>query len=208
MKIERNKVAGIILILGGIFILYLGYLESIDASYYGIPYRYIEEIINHVATETSEGVLSSIILILFQIYTKFWLLTIGGGLCSIVGGLMIIYNRVDRGKEIAHFSELGLASLIYALIFQYFEVEYETILNAVPGLGPVDLEIITPEYFLAWIVYIAFYVATWMAKEPVETITKIETVPKPSLPQERTCIECGAVIKAEAEYCPKCGAKQ
>lgn len=171
---KRNKIAGAILIIGGIFILYMGYLESIDASSYGIPYRYVEEVINHLAAQMAEGTLSTIIKVLFQIYTKMWLLTIVGGLCSIIGGVLIIYNKVDRGKEIAHLSELGLASLIYALIFQYFKEEYETILNAVPGLGPVDLEIITPIYFLAWGVYVAFYLATWIAKETPTTTPKQE----------------------------------
>ncbi len=208
MKLNRNRVAGVILIVGGLFILYMGYLESIDASYYGIPYRYIGEVIDHIVAHMPEGMFAVFIKVMFQIYTKLWLLTMGGGLSSIIGGVLIIYNKVDRGKEIAHLSELGLASLMYALVFQYFETEYEAILNAVPGLGPVDLEIITPEYFLAWIVYVAFYVATWIAKEQPPIPIKEEKPPEVSPQKEKICIRCGSTINSEAKYCPECGAKQ
>ena len=205
----RNKVAGSILIMGGLFIVYVGYLESIESSLYGIPYNFVRELINNIGSHVSEGMLVSIIRIFFEIYLKSWLLTIAGGLCSVGSGILILMGKVSRGKELGHYAELGLASLIPPLIFQYFEREYEEILSLIPGLGPVDLEIITFSYLVVWVVFISFYIATWLAVEPAQptVVQVVQPVPKPT-EEKKYCPKCGVEMPADFTFCPRCGSEQ
>jgi len=205
----RNKVAGSILIIGGFFIVYIGYLESIESSLYGIPYNFVRELINNIAYHVDEATLANIIIIFFEIYLKSWILTIAGGLCSIGAGILILMGKVSRGKELGHYSEFGLGSLIPPLIFQLFETEYEEILSLIPGVGPVDLEIITLLYFITWGVFLSFYFATWLAVElaPPTVVQVVQSAPKP--PEgKKYCPKCGAEMPADFTFCPRCGAKQ
>jgi hypothetical protein len=205
----RNKVAGSILIIGGLFIVYVGYLESIESSLYGIPYPFVRELINNIASHISEDSLASIIRILFEVYLKSWLLTIAGGLCSLGAGILILMGKVSRGKELGHYAEFGLGSLIPPLIFQFFETEYEEILSLIPGVGPVDLEIINLLYFITWGVFLSFYFATWLAVEPAQPTVVQVVQPTPKPPEgKKYCPQCGAEMPADFTFCPKCGAKQ
>ena len=205
----RNKIAGSILIIGGLYIVYVGYMESIESSLYGIPYNLVRELINNIASHITEGTLANIIRILFEIYLKSWILTIAGGLCSIGAGILILMGKVSRGKELGHYAEFGLGSLIPPLIFQFFETEYEEILSLIPGVGPVDLEIVTLLYFITWGVFLSFYFATWLAVElaPPTVVQVVQPTPKP--PEgKKYCPQCGAEMPADVTFCPKCGAKQ
>jgi len=163
---HRNRIAGSILIVAGLFIVCMGYLEYVGASYYGISYSLIRTLVDNLAAHISIGAFSVMVKVMFEIYTKMWLFTIVGGLCSIVGGVLIVFDKVSRGKEIAHFAEIGLASLIYALFFQCFKEEIEELLNAILGLSPVHLDIINFAYFIAWAAYISSYIGTRIAKKP------------------------------------------
>ncbi len=205
----RNKVAGSVLIAGGLFIVYVGYLESIESSLYGIPYPFIRDLINNITSQVHEPMVAGIIRILFEIYLKSWILTIAGGLCSVGAGILILMGKVSRGKELGHYSEFGLAALIYPLIFHFFEAEYEEILSLIPGVGPVDLEIITLPYFITWGVFLSFYFATWLAVEPTQpgVVQIIQPITKP--PEgKKYCPRCGSEIPADSAFCPRCGAKQ
>ena len=189
--------------------MYVGYLESVESSLYGIPYSFVRELINYFATQVSEGTLAGIMKIFFEIYLKSWILTIAGGLCSIGAGILILMGKVSRGKELGHYAEFGLGSLIPPLVFQFFETEYEEILSMISGLGPIDLEIITLTYLITWVVFLSFYFATWLAVEPAPP-TVVEVVqPAPKPPEgKKYCPKCGAEMPADFTFCPRCGAKQ
>jgi len=166
----RNKIAASLLIVGGIFLVCMGYLECVEANLYGIPNSLVRVIIERLLSRGNEdATFVKIMRIALEIYTKTWLLTLAAGVVSMVAGILVVTARVSQGKKLAHYSEMGLPPLIYALALQYLEPELEELLSLVPGAGQVDLRIITPPYFIAWAVFLSFEVANWIAKEPSQT---------------------------------------
>jgi len=166
----RNKIAASLLIVGGIFLVCMGYLECVEANLYGIPNSLVRVIIEGLVSRGNEdATFVKIVRIALEIYTKTWLLTVAAGALSMVAGILVVTGRVSRGKQLAHESEIGLVPLIYALLFQYLEPELEELLSIVPGAGQVDLRIITLSYFIAWAVFLSFEAANWIAREPSQT---------------------------------------
>jgi len=166
----RNKIAASLLIVGGIFLLYVGYLELVEANFYGIPYSLVRVIIERLLSRGSDqATFVKITQIALEIYTKTWLLTVVAGALSTIAGVLVVTARVSRGKELAHESEIGLVPLIYALLLQYLEPELEELLSLASGVGRVDLHIITLPYFITWGIFLSFHIATWIAKEPSQT---------------------------------------
>ena len=144
----------------------------------------------------------------FEIYLKPWTLTIAEALCSIGAGLDT-HGKVTRGKELGHYAEFGLGSLIPPLVFQFFETEYEGLLSMIPGLGPVNIEIITITYLIIWVVFVSFYFATWLAVEPAPPTVEevVQPAPKP-LEGKKRYPQCGAGMPTDFPFCPRCGAKR
>lgn len=143
----------------------VGYLECGGANLYGIPYSYVRVLVDRLFAG-APATLARIGRIALEMYMKTWLLTIAAGCLSIVAGILVITGRVSRGKEVAHYSEIGQIPLIYALFFTYFEKEWEELLSMVLGAGQIDLQIITLPYFIIWTVFVSFEVAVWIATPP------------------------------------------
>jgi len=207
----RNRVAASLLIVGGIFLVYVGYLEHGEASLYGIPYSFVRDMVDRLLRPSEQGTLVYL-RIWLEIYMRTWGLTIAAGCFSIVAGILVITGRVSRGKEVAHYSEIGLTPLIYALFFQYFEKELEELLSTLPGAGQIDLpnNVITLPYFITWTVFVSFEVAVWIASPPtgipVQEQTPIISEAPPILQSTKFCRKCGAKISGDSKYCEECGA--
>ncbi|MEM2122682.1 MAG: DUF4013 domain-containing protein [Candidatus Bathyarchaeia archaeon] len=108
-----------------------------------------------------------------------------------ISDILGIIGRIGWGSYILWLIVLFVISMIYGLI------------GGIPYVGWLITLILSPLF----LVFTARSAALTYEEAGKTTQTAVEAVEIPS-GEYKFCMECGARILAEAEYCPKCGAKQ